>query len=91
MKIKNDTLPVTQARDELPTLVQNTTKFHSHYFITKRGRVEAVIMSKEEFDSWGETLDIISNKSEMKALKRALNDLKNGKVKSFKDVFGEDL
>ncbi|OGC22146.1 hypothetical protein A3J90_01830 [candidate division WOR-1 bacterium RIFOXYC2_FULL_37_10] len=91
MKNNSDTLSVTKAREALPSLVQNITKLHSHYFITKRGRVDAVIMGIEEFNGWEETLDIISNKAELKTLRSALSDLRNGRVKSFKSVFGEDL
>ena len=90
MKTHANTIPISEARQELPELVNKVRKLHSRYFITKRGKVEAVIISSEEFESWAETLDILSNKAEMKAIQRALNDIKKGRVKSFKEVFKED-
>jgi antitoxin YefM len=91
MKTQTNTVPISEARQELPELIEKVRKLHNRYFVTKRGKVEAVIISAEEFESWGETLDILSNQAEMKALKRAVGNIKKGKVKSFKDVFGEEL
>jgi len=89
--LKGNTVPISEARAELPEIVERVRKLHNKYFITKRGKVEAVIMSAEELESWGETLDILSNKAEIKALKRAERQMKKGKGKTFEEVFGEPL
>lgn len=91
MKKHDNIIPITEAREELPELVDKAKRLHNRYYITKRGEAQAVIMSAEEFESWGETLDVLSSKSEMKAIKKSLSDIKNNKVKSFKKVFGEEL
>ena len=88
-RIKSNTIPISEARAELPEIIGRVQKFHNHYFITRRGKVAAVIMSAEELESWGETLDILSNKAEMRALRRAEKQVSAGKVKSLEDVFRE--
>jgi len=89
--IKEHTIPISDARQDLPEIVGRVKKMHDRYFITRRGKVEAVIMSSEEFESWGETLDILSNKAELKAIKAGENEMKKGKGKSFEEVFGKKL
>jgi antitoxin YefM len=88
-KADANTIPISEARQALPELVDKVCRLHNRYFITKHGKVEAIIISSEEFQSWAETMDILSNKAEMKALRRALTDLKKNRVASFEDVFGE--
>lgn len=89
--IKEHTIPISEARAELPEIVGRVRKLHDRYFITRRGKIEAVIISAEELESWGETLDILSNKAEVRALKRAEKQMKKGKGKTFEEVYGEPL
>lgn len=91
MKTRENTVPVSAARQELPELIKKVRKLHNYYFITTRGRVDGVIMSAEEFEGWSETMDIIFNRAEMRSFRRALADIQKGRVKTFKEVFGEDL
>jgi PHD/YefM family antitoxin component YafN of YafNO toxin-antitoxin module len=46
-------------------------------------------MGAEEFDSWVETLELLSNPKAVKALERGLKQAKGGKFRSFERVFGE--
>jgi len=48
-------------------------------------------MSVEEFESWVESLELMSNPKAVKALEKGLKEAKSRKVASFKEVFGEDL
>ncbi len=48
-------------------------------------------MSAEEFESWVETLELMSNPKAVKALEQGLKEAKSRKVASFKEVFGEEL
>lgn len=91
MKTRENSIAISEARQELPSLIEKVRHLHNRYFITKRGKIEAVIISADEFESWGETLDILSSKEEMRKLKSALNDIQKGRVKSFKDIFGEAI
>jgi prevent-host-death family protein len=86
-----NTIPLSEARQEFTDLIKDISQFHTRYFITKRGRAEAVMMSVDEYDSWRETIDILSNKAEIKALRQGEKDIRSGRVSSFKEVFGEEL
>ena len=46
-------------------------------------------MRAEEFDSWVETLELMSNPRAVKALERGVKEAKAGKLRSFKNVFDE--
>lgn len=48
-------------------------------------------MSVEEFESWVESLELMSNPKAVKALEQGLKEPKSRKVASFKEVFGEEL
>lgn len=80
------TLPITEARNKLPILVDGASKKLDEYVITVNGKRAAVLMSAEEFESWKETLEIMSDPKLMKDLKEAEEDVKAGRVYDFEDV-----
>jgi PHD/YefM family antitoxin component YafN of YafNO toxin-antitoxin module len=47
-------------------------------------------MGADEFESWVETLELLSNPKAVKSLKQGLKEAKTGKLHSFKDAFGEE-
>jgi hypothetical protein len=55
---------------------------------TKNGRPEAVVMGADEFESWLETLELLSNPKAVKFLKQGFKEAKTWKRHSFEDVFG---
>ena len=57
--------------------------------VTKNGTPKAVVMGAEEFETWVETLELLSNPQAVKALEQGLKEAKAGKLRSFKDVFDE--
>ncbi len=80
------TLPITQARDEFPTLVKNASHKLDEYIITVNGSPAAVLISASEYESWKETMDILSNPSLLKSIKLGETELKQGKSISFDDL-----
>lgn len=46
--------------------------------MTERGKPKVVVMSADEFDSWQETLEIMSDIDLMKDIKEAKEDFKKG-------------
>ncbi len=46
-------------------------------------------MNVEEFESWAESLELMSNPKAVKALEQGLKEAKARKFASFKEVFGE--
>ena len=68
-------LPVTKARKNLTSLVKSAKKTLQEYVITVNGSPSAVLMSHEEFESWKETVEIMSDPSLLSAIKKTENTL----------------
>lgn len=86
-------IPVTEARKNIFSLVDDVDKKRSRFLLTDRGRAKAVIMSADEFDSWQETLEVMKDFPGLdKELKETRRDLASGKYKSYptlEEVLGE--
>ncbi len=80
------TLPVTKAREELATLVNNAKNKLSEYVITVNGVPAAVIMSHAEYESWKETNEILADKELIKAIKKGEKDVDAGRLHDWEDV-----
>jgi antitoxin YefM len=80
------TLPLTEARKELSKLLDEVASAHEHVTITRQGRPAAVVMSADEFESWQETLEVLSEPETMASLKRAERDIKAGRVTPYAKV-----
>ena len=85
----NKTIPLKGARQNFSTLVDRVDRLSERFVVTKNGTPRAVLMSAEEFESWVETLEIMSNPKTVKALNQGIKEAKAKKLSSFKDVFGE--
>lgn len=84
------TIPLKEARQQFSSIVNKVDRLRERYVVTKNGTPRAVVMSAEEFESWVETLEFMSNPKAVKALEQGLKEAKAGKFRSFKEVFGED-
>ena len=73
------TLPVTEAREKLTGLVDEVNDKFEQIEITKNGKPRAIIMAADEFDSWKETLEILSDEQLMRDIKQAEKEYKEGK------------
>lgn len=80
------TLPITKAREDLANLVNNANKKLDEYVITVNGVPAAVLMSAVEFDSWKETIEIMSDPGLMKAIRAGEEDIKNGNFVTLEDL-----
>jgi len=80
------TLPITEARHNLTTLVDRANKRLDEYIITVNGRPAAVLMSAKEYDSWRETNEILADKKLMKAIKQGEKDMDEGRLYDWEDV-----
>jgi antitoxin YefM len=85
------TLPVTEARQTLPLLVSRMRRLMDRTIITRKGKPEAVLMSFEEYESWVETLELLSRPETVRGIREGLADLKAGRRVSFEEAFGEPL
>lgn len=80
------TLPITEARENLTTLVNKASKLLDEFVITVNGKPAAVLMSAREYDGWRETNEILADKKLMKAIKQGEKDIKEGRVYDWEDV-----
>lgn len=80
------TLPITEARANLTTLVNRANKRLDEFVITVNGKPAAVIMSVAEYESWKETNEILADKSLMKAIRQGEKDLQEGRMYDWEDV-----
>ncbi|MGE5797405.1 MAG: type II toxin-antitoxin system Phd/YefM family antitoxin [Ignavibacteria bacterium] len=81
----------TEARNKLNKLIEKVNENSEPYIIVgSKGRKDAVLISKEDYDNLIENLYILSNPKWVKSIGRGLNDLKKGKKKklSIKEALG---
>ena len=80
------TLPITKAREDLTTLVNNANKKLEEYIITVNGSPAAVLISAAQYDSWSETNDIMSDTKLLDAIKQGEKEIDEGKGIPWEDV-----
>jgi len=80
------TLPITKARGDLTTLVENANKKLEEYIITVNGLPAAVLISAAEYQSWKETNEIMADTGLLKAIREGEKDIKNGKFVTFEQL-----
>ncbi len=84
------TVPITKAREDLTTLVENANKKLEEYIITVNGLPAAVLISAAEYQSWKETNEIMADPGLLKAIREGEEDIKNGEFVTF-DQLKKDL
>lgn len=80
------TLPITKARESLTTLVDRASRLLEEYIITVKGKPEAVLMSHDEYESWKETIEILSDPGLVRSIRKGEKDLKEGRYTSLEDL-----
>lgn len=80
------TLPITEARANLATLVNRANKNLDEYIVTVNGKPAAVIMSAREYEGWKETNEILADKALMRAIKQGEKEIAEGKGEDWEDV-----
>ena len=80
-------LNASEARQKLFELVKKSVKGHMAIRITSKSG-DAVLISEEDYESLLETLELLSTPGMLKSIREAKADIKAGRTKSLKDVFG---
>lgn len=65
------TYTASEARKKLYSLIKKASKGLRAYEIKLRGAEPVILINKNELESWQETLDILSNPEEVKAIRAA--------------------
>lgn len=79
---------VTSLRPKLLQYLNRANRLGQEYVITKNGKPSAVIMSFEEWESWKETIEVLSDTKAMRRLLRSQAYFRRGrKGKTIEETF----
>ncbi len=81
------TLTATAARQQLFQLLEKSVKGHVPIKITTKSG-DVIMISQEDYESLLETLELLSTPGMLKSIKEAKEDIKAGRTKSLKEIFG---
>ncbi len=81
------TVTATQARQNLFRLVRKSVKGHVPVKITSK-EGDAVLISEEDYEGLLETLELLSVPGMRKSIREAKGEIRAGKTKSLKQIFG---
>jgi antitoxin YefM len=82
----------TEARNKLNKIINKVNESSEPYLIVgSKGRKDAVLISKEEYDNMVENLYVLGNPEWVKSIKTGLKELNEGKGKklSISEVLGK--
>lgn len=82
------TLTVTAARQNLFHLLEKSIKAHVPIKITSK-KGDVILISQEDYESLLETLELLSTPGMLKSIREAREDVKAGRTKSLKEIFGK--
>ncbi len=77
------TLPLSEAKSQLSSLVEQVRSLEEQVVITRNGRPAAVLVSAEEFERWKETIEVRGDAALMKEIRAGLRALKTRKVRLY--------
>ena len=77
------TLPLSEAKTKLSSLVDEIRDRDEEVTITRNGRPVAVIVSADEFESWKETISIRADAALSEEIRQGLAALKEGNAELF--------
>ena len=79
-------VPFTDARATLSDLLDLVEREQEHVVITRKGKPVAIVMSVDEWESWEETIDVLSDPEAMAQLAESEDDVKAGRVYTLDEV-----
>lgn len=83
------TVTVTEAKKNLLTMLRNSDETFERYLITRNSKPKGILMSVDEFESWLETLEILSDPKAMKEIRAAQKEIAQGKTIPLEKVIEE--
>ncbi len=82
------TLSLAEARANLSRIVESAVTTHERFDVTRNGDRVAVLLSADDYDALLETVDILSNADEVRAVRQGMAELAAGEVSSADEVRG---
>lgn len=89
MREVQEVIPITQAKRDLLDIVRKVEELDETVAITKNGVPVGILLNIERYEGLLETIDILSDKETMKALKRAQQQQRRGKFYTHEEVWEE--
>ncbi len=89
MDIKT-TISSTEARKNFAKVLDHIDKASAHYTLTINGKPKVVMMSAEEFESWQETIDIMSDPELVAGIKQAEKEFAEGKFITLEELIEQE-
>jgi len=77
---------ISDARANLPKLIDDVAKSLERVFITVNGQPKAVVISAEELESIEETAEILAIPGARESIAEGMEDIKMGRFISFEEV-----
>ncbi len=78
------TISITEARKRLFQIAKEVQTPGLSYILTEKGRPKIIIMSAEEFDSWKETIEILTEFPDLKKnIEQVDRDVESGEYKNY--------
>jgi prevent-host-death family protein len=84
-------LPLTEARKNIFKIIDDVEKEGAFYGLTERGRIKAILMPADEFESWRETLAVMKQFPDLdKSIAAAKKDWLNKKYISLDYILARE-
>jgi prevent-host-death family protein len=75
-------MPVTEAKQRFTEIVKGAQEYFDRYLVTRNGKEAAVVMSAQEYENLLETLDVLANKNEVRAIRQGSDQARRGETVS---------
>jgi antitoxin YefM len=79
-------LTITEAKKRLLELLRESDESFERYCITRNGEPKAVLLSVDEYESWLETMEIMSSPDAIADIRKARRELDAGKGIAFEKI-----
>lgn len=86
----DEILPITEVKRDLLALVKKVERLREAVAITRQGKPTAVLVSLDEYEGLIETLEILSDRSLVRLLKKSKKELEKGRFYSHREVWGNE-
>jgi prevent-host-death family protein len=84
------TMPLSEVKTKLSELVDAVERRDEVVTITRNGKPVAIIVSKDEYEGWHETVKIVKDEKFMREIRRGIRSLKRTKKRySLDELFAE--
>lgn len=79
-------VPLTEARAALSELLDDVETKQDHVVITRNGKPVALLMSMSEWESWEETIEVLSDPELLEDLDRSDEDVAAGRLVDWDEI-----